>query len=120
MGINDYDENNKKTNAESEEDQLRFFMKVGTYIRNHPEFMEELEERIAEDENPEYKKNDLNYFMKKGFKGMKGVDVESVASQVTSVFFEKDNNNKSLLEQTAQDAFSKLISGYLSKYIGKL
>jgi len=116
--------NNSKHSSESksdeqrksEEEQIRFYTKVANYVKNHPEFVDELEVRINEEENPV---KDLSYFMKKGFNNLSDDDIEQVSSEISGIVFKKDKTNPSVFEKVSGDYFTKLISGYMSEYLKK-
>ncbi|MGV8168709.1 MAG: hypothetical protein ACP5N3_01495 [Candidatus Nanoarchaeia archaeon] len=105
-----------KPEKKSEEEQMAFFVKVGEYIRNHPEFVEELEERMEMEEHPE-RAADIDYLIKKNLKGF-GNNADVIADNVTDFLFKK-NKKDSWFRTTTQDYVKSLVSGYLSNYLGK-
>jgi hypothetical protein len=99
-----------------EEEQIKFYSKVANYVKNHPEFVQELELRIEEEENPV---KDLSYFMRKGFNNLSEEDIAQVSGEISGIVFKKDKPNRSVFEKVSEDYFTKLISGYMGEYLKK-
>ncbi|MFA6073444.1 MAG: hypothetical protein WC758_05000 [Candidatus Woesearchaeota archaeon] len=110
-----------KNKNDSEEEQMKFYTKVAEYISKHPEFVNELEQKISEEEkskneSSDNEKKDLGYFMKNGFSNIKEKDISGLSSEIAGFIFNREKENKSLLEKTLENATMNLVSGYLSKY----
>jgi hypothetical protein len=121
--------------SELEQEQILFYEKVASYVSRHPEFVDELqrrmeeEEKIISEEKSEEKSKSYsgkeNYDAgnenkdKKSKKGIFNLDEErinTISEELSGLLFDKDSSNKSVLEKTVQGAFSNMVQTYLSKY----
>lgn len=105
--------------TESEREKAIFYEKVAAYVNRHPEFVEDLQRRI-EDEEKEYgsgreKKNDDR--KKKSIFVLDEDKVNRISEEISGMLFDRDKSSKSVLEKTVEDAFSGMVKKYLSKYM---
>ncbi len=113
---------------ELSEDQVLFYQKVADYVRRHPEFVDELQNRIEEEEKrmggnrekKEYKQcreeKGKEEKRRKNFMSLDDEKINTIADELSGMIFSRDGSNCSLLEKTVQDAFSGMVKNYLSKY----
>lgn len=105
--------------AESEREQEIFYEKVVSYVQRHPEFVEELQRRIEEEEKgydagQEKRADDSG--KKKRIFGLDEEKISRISDELSGMLFDRDKSNRSVLEKTVQDAFSGMVRNYLSKY----
>jgi hypothetical protein len=127
-----------------DKEQILFYEKVASYVSRHPEFVEELQKRMEEEENnisrektsgkskEKYSSSNKSYAAGENneknaqnkdqkIKGIFKLDEEkinTISKELSGMLFDKDGSNKSVLETTVQDAFSSMVKNYLSKYAG--
>jgi hypothetical protein len=113
--------------------QIQFYEKIANYVQRHPEFVEELQRKIEEEEKSMYSSkkgiNNDQYLgvsekdepeEKDGLKNIFELDsqkINLIADELSGLLFSKDKSNKSLLEKTVEDTFSNAVKNYLSKYV---
>ncbi|MGV8162839.1 MAG: hypothetical protein ACP5N2_05915 [Candidatus Nanoarchaeia archaeon] len=103
-------------NKTSQQEQMDFYIKIGKYMQTHPEFVAELEERIADEENPQREKG-VNYFIKKKLRRMGG-NPEEISEWMADFLF-KDAGKDSWFRGATQNYLKDIVSGYFSEYLGK-
>ena len=115
--------NGKYNDAQITEEQIKFYEKIADYVRRHPEFVDELQRRIDEEEkgyskSREEKAEDTG--KKKGIFTLDEEKINRISDELSGMLFDRKENSKSALETTLQDAFSGMVKKYLSKYADKL
>jgi hypothetical protein len=88
--------------------------KIIKYVACHPEFMDELERRIVEEEHPDLIPRDMNYLLRKGFRNLDAQDVEYLSNNFAGFLF-PGNKKKSKVEKTAEELLKNLLNSYLIK-----
>jgi valyl-tRNA synthetase len=121
-----------ETHDPSIDAQMQFYEKIAGYVQRHPEFVEELQRKMEEEEKSMYSsKNELNNEQylgesdkdepeeKGSLKNIFNLDsqrINLIADELAGLLFSKDKSSKSLLEKTVEDTFSNAVRNYLSKY----
>ncbi len=101
----------------SELTQEQIMRKVVSYMSRHPEFMQELELKVLEEEHPELVQRNINYLMRKSIDGPKNLndqDLEYVTKEFTNNFLFKDKSKRNFMEKTAEGSLKLLLKNYLS------
>jgi hypothetical protein len=94
--------------------------KTVDYMLRHPEFVQELEIRIAEDEHPELVERDISYLMRKGISGPKNIndyDLDYVTKEIADKLFFNGKEKRNFMERTAEGSLKLLLKNYLSDTI---
>jgi len=109
-----------KKNNDSQNAQMEFYEKVVSYFQRHPEYVLELQKKIEEEEvyseRKENKAKEKSDEKSKGFLKLDEKRINTIADELSGLFFDRNSSEKSVLEVTIQDAFSNVVKNYLSKY----
>jgi hypothetical protein len=133
-----FTETRKESDYNAEREQINFSLRVENYMRRHPEFLDELQRRMDEDElsvnnhvgsnqsdnkstdrqkENRYTNNKENTKGISDFAHLSESDMEKISGEISGLLFKKDESHKSFLEKKAEEAVSGMVYKYLSNFM---